>query len=1006
MKPSKGSTVFQRTKRHSGCCAAQDSSPIKQAGSVAARTRSSSSVDTSCMQRSTRSTPSQAFFELQYHSKRSLQDSESDKNPKRRSKRSSTCSSSSSMSSEVELSINTASTPCKKIFIKPSPQLINNLEKDTNFGNLQSDDISVIQTNNSTSINVDLNSCHLNGLCNSHSELFNCNGNGVQPNQDQHKDKPMVVNGHNGAEHKSRNKFEWSDAKNAIPNSKSSVPKENGHQKLSNIEACEISTNDDSYTCSTLLKKSSRKRHLSEQIPQTLRRNRRLSERGEMASVVEFLFKQTKSLCTREATDSHPQTSFKNCNSSFGNHLAEVQYLNNGYLVEEASVTAENTSDHEANCDVSESMNSKDTDSKTHSIQTPNKNNMFMSKEQNHCDLDRNSDKESESEGEDNQCVKPRKRSLRSSGIKCQPDYYALSLNLMIHRPRKAKQASTEHDENLSVVKLDAGTEEITLIDDKSDKQENHQEVDKLTLKPVDTADATQVTETAKTENTQTVSFQKSKHVQNNHVAITPPTATASQSGVSNILNSRRRVCGRGRGRYHGRSLHRITQESDVLESSQLFDEEPPSGPDAYYFESDHVALKQNEDYHNVLRIASLLEAQRKQALADIQSLKTKLHEGLDNPIGFVDILQRQVDVHLPKNLIVPSIPEIDWSKYTSQFGTFDHVFSSQKVSSKPFTRRKKINFSSGAIQVSENSSTTSNSISKSRSQTFKKSWSVEEQRKLEELLLKYPQEAVEFHRFRKIAAELGGRTPLQVQSRVQKYFIKLAKAGLPIPGRMPRIDRLQSCKPRHLHKHRSHPQASLTRISTFFTDFHVPVRMQDGDDDNSRMPSNGPAEDDDGGWETIKSEQVSDEEDVPNELRYSDEYLEILRLKRKRQGQLRLFDTNGNQLLAQHYGYQCDVCQCEPIRGLRYHCIDCPSESSVDLCQSCIRNQRRYETAVHKANHRLEPVYASVIETAENTHSLTDFESRPYADGDYVNVATSCGEYNYLDSNYLPQSG
>ena len=99
------------------------------------------------------------------------------------------------------------------------------------------------------------------------------------------------------------------------------------------------------------------------------------------------------SVSFREATDSHPQTSFKNCNSSFGNHLAEVQYLNNGYLVEEASVTAENTSDHEANCDVSESMNSKDTDSKTHSIQTPNKNNMFMSKEQNHCDLDRNSDK-------------------------------------------------------------------------------------------------------------------------------------------------------------------------------------------------------------------------------------------------------------------------------------------------------------------------------------------------------------------------------------------------------------------------------------------------------------------------------------------------------------------------------------------------------------------------------------------------------------------------------------
>ena len=29
----------------------------------------------------------------------------------------------------------------------------------------------------------------------------------------------------------------------------------------------------------------------------------------------------------------------------------------------------------------------------------------------------------------------------------------------------------------------------------------------------------------------------------------------------------------------------------------------------------------------------------------------------------------------------------------------------------------------------------------------------------------------------------------LQVQSRVQKYFIKLAKAGLPIPGRKPNVN-------------------------------------------------------------------------------------------------------------------------------------------------------------------------------------------------------------------------
>ena len=70
----------------------------------------------------------------------------------------------------------------------------------------------------------------------------------------------------------------------------------------------------------------------------------------------------------------------------------------------------------------------------------------------------------------------------------------------------------------------------------------------------------------------------------------------------------------------------------------------------------------------------------------------------------------------------------------------------------------------------------------------YNKPWSVEEQRNLEELLLEFPPEENEAHRCRKIANKLGTRTALQVQSHCQKYFIKLAKAGLPIPGRMPNL--------------------------------------------------------------------------------------------------------------------------------------------------------------------------------------------------------------------------
>ena len=71
-----------------------------------------------------------------------------------------------------------------------------------------------------------------------------------------------------------------------------------------------------------------------------------------------------------------------------------------------------------------------------------------------------------------------------------------------------------------------------------------------------------------------------------------------------------------------------------------------------------------------------------------------------------------------------------------------------------------------------------------SKPQTFNQPWTPEEQRRLEDLLLEYPSEEIEMERWKKIATCLGNRTPIQVQSRVQKYFVKLQKAGLPIPGR------------------------------------------------------------------------------------------------------------------------------------------------------------------------------------------------------------------------------
>ncbi|KAI8972653.1 hypothetical protein BDB01DRAFT_459894 [Pilobolus umbonatus] len=68
---------------------------------------------------------------------------------------------------------------------------------------------------------------------------------------------------------------------------------------------------------------------------------------------------------------------------------------------------------------------------------------------------------------------------------------------------------------------------------------------------------------------------------------------------------------------------------------------------------------------------------------------------------------------------------------------------------------------------------------------SFKQPWTDEEQQRLQELLIVYPDEPIQAQRFNKISKALGTRTPKQVASRVQKYFIKLAKLGLPVPGRI-----------------------------------------------------------------------------------------------------------------------------------------------------------------------------------------------------------------------------
>ncbi|XP_007567475.1 ZZ-type zinc finger-containing protein 3 isoform X2 [Poecilia formosa] len=431
-----------------------------------------------------------------------------------------------------------------------------------------------------------------------------------------------------------------------------------------------------------------------------------------------------------------------------------------------------------------------------------------------------------------------------------------------------------------------------------------------------------------------------------------------------------------------------LTHSETVEEEEEEEEEEP----DVYYFESDHLALKHNKDYQRLLQTIVVLEAQRAQAILDLETLARQQREALSEPISFVEQLQKQANLGLPCPQRVVQLPDIAWEQYTSGLGEFEREFCDKKRK----TRQLKLIFDKGLPlrpkspvepKKEGESSAVYSSLPTSdapengrqtqmirgrichpnKPDTFNQLWTVEEQKKLEQLLVKFPPEEVESKRWQKIADELGNRTAKQVASRVQKYFIKLTKAGIPVPGRTPNLcmytKKASSKRQHHLNKH-------LYRPSTFLTSYEPPVYMEDEDERAAFYHSvQDPSADD------------SDEESVPVELRNLQEYKELLQLKRLKKQKLQEIREDNAEV--QHMGYKCDVCGMEPIQGVRWHCQDCPPENSVDFCSNC--SDCLFKTETHKPDHHLEAVY----------------QPDTFLDRDYC-LPQSAG-YNYLDPNYFP---
>lgn len=96
--------------------------------------------------------------------------------------------------------------------------------------------------------------------------------------------------------------------------------------------------------------------------------------------------------------------------------------------------------------------------------------------------------------------------------------------------------------------------------------------------------------------------------------------------------------------------------------------DEEVKGPDEeegeFFFESDHLALKGNKDYSAFLKTIVILEAQRIQAIKDLDELKSARAKAIKNPISFVAQLQNGDLPELPGPQKIAEIPYIDWSQY------------------------------------------------------------------------------------------------------------------------------------------------------------------------------------------------------------------------------------------------------------------------------------------------------------------------------------------------------
>ncbi|CAH1982057.1 unnamed protein product [Acanthoscelides obtectus] len=199
-------------------------------------------------------------------------------------------------------------------------------------------------------------------------------------------------------------------------------------------------------------------------------------------------------------------------------------------------------------------------------------------------------------------------------------------------------------------------------------------------------------------------------------------------------------------------------------------------------------------------------------------------------------------------------------------------------------------------------------------------------------------------NRFKKIADALGTRTVSQVSSRVQKYFLKLYKAGLPIPGRIPKGGEKYKKTMKHYSWTYMRKDQQLLKPSTFFPEMITPVVM----DELEHVP--GPTNPSSStSSSTNYLLQHNYHQGTETEPAHSEAEMQLILLKRIKAEKLKEQDSSFS--LPKHMGFKCDYCNLEPIVGARWHCLTCLD--SIDFCTDCVLAQM-YSSEPHPLNHNL----------------------------------------------------